>query len=416
MKKIELLKGIFPVVLAVASACEVVDNDMEKHVDTQNDSSYVALQEVASILSAVPLEGEHLYEVHSAVTSSSGNGYDEEYTVRDMFSVPGKGVGENQTRSSKIYDNPLKSLIENHVRSEAFTKSAGEARTAEDFLNALMSSDIQIYWPFSEDWDGSALPVITFDPEDGSEVNIGYRIEVDDDGSRRIREIAVDEDLARRNPVWVVNRNEDAEYTSLEILRREDENWGEGGGAIILEPQSVSPSAVRSKTDAGAGDEAGGKTLILKEFTMKRNYDSWFAGASEFFVKVGSVEDFTATTEAEMKLYVPAVTDFMIVVKRSQVGKPQPFNAVLVSDWTDQMLNCAFLITEDDGGTRTDWNCTALVRVASKSYGVEMKIPFNSRDDIVWRGQLAAKWLQANSNVVGHFGDVDLTFEVLEYF
>ena len=127
------------------------------------------------------------------------------------------------------------------------------------------------------------------------------------------------------------------------------------------------------------------------------------------------MEDFTATTEAEMKLYVPAVTDFMIVVKRSQVGKPQPFNAVLVSDWTDQMLNCAFLITEDDGGTRTDWNCTALVRVASKSYGVEMKIPFNSRDDIVWRGQLAAKWLQANSNVVGHVGDVDLTFEVLEY-
>lgn len=416
MKKIELLKGIFPVVLAVASACEVVDNDMEKHVDAQNDSSYVALHEVASILSAVPLEGEHLYEVHSAVTSSSGNGYDEEYTVRDMFSVPGKGVGENQTRSTKIYDNPLKSLIENHVRSEAFTKSTGEARNAEDFLNALMSSDIQIYWPFSEDWDGSALPVITFDPEDGSEVNIGYRIEVDDDGSRRICEIAVDEDLARRNPVWVVNRNEDAEYTSLEILRREDENWGEGGGAIILEPQSVSPSAVRSKTDGGAGDEAGGKTLILKEFTMKRNYDSWFAGASEFFVKVGSVEDFTATTEAEMKLYVPAVTDFMIVVKRSQVGKPQPFNAVLVSDWTDQMLNCAFLITEDDGGTRTDWNCTALVRVASKSYGVEMKIPFNSRDDIVWRGQLAAKWLQANSNVVGHFGDVDLTFEVLEYF
>ena len=415
MKKIELLKGIFPVVLAVASACEVVDNDMEKHVDSQHDSSYVGLQEVASILSSVPLEGEHLYEVHSAVTSSSGNGYDEEYTVRDMFSVPGKGVGENQTRSTKIYDNPLKSLIENHVRSEAFTKSTGEARNAEDFLNALMSSDIQIYWPFSEDWDGSALPVITFDPEDGSEVNIGYRIEVDDDGSRRIREIAVDEDLARRNPVWVVNRNEDAEYTSLEILRREDENWGEGGGAIILEPQSVSPSAVRSKTDGGAGDEAGGKTLILKEFTMKRNYDSWFAGASEFFVKVGSVEDFTATTEAEMKLYVPAVTDFMIVVKRSQVGKPQPFNAVLVSDWTDQMLNCAFLITEDDGGTRTDWNCTALVRVASKSYGVEMKIPFNSRDDIVWRGQLAAKWLQANSNVVGHFGDVDLTFEVLEY-
>jgi hypothetical protein len=120
-------------------------------------------------------------------------------------------------------------------------------------------------------------------------------------------------------------------------------------------------------------------------------------------------------TEAEMLLYNPSVTDFMIVVKRDQVGKPQPFNAVLVSNWTDQMVNCALMITEDDGGTKTEWNCTALVRVASKSYGIEMKLPFNSRDDIVWRGQLAGKWLEANNEVVGHFGDVDLTFEVEEY-
>jgi hypothetical protein len=149
---------------------------------------------------------------------------------------------------------------------------------------------------------------------------------------------------------------------------------------------------------------------------MKRNYDSWFAGASEFHVRVGAVEDFTASTEAELKLYNPAVTDFMIVVRRGQVGKPQPFNAVLVSDWTDQLTNCAFMITEDDGGTRTEWNCTALVRIASKSYGVEMKLPFNSRDDIVWRGQLSSKWLEATNNMVGHFGDIDLTFEVQEYF
>ena len=148
---------------------------------------------------------------------------------------------------------------------------------------------------------------------------------------------------------------------------------------------------------------------------MTRNYDSGCAGASEFFVKVGSVEDFMASTEAELKLYTPTVTDFMIVVKRNQLGRPQPFNAVLISDWTDQMVNCAFMITEDDGGTRTEWKCTALVRIASKSYGIEVNLPFNSRDDIVWRGQLAGKWLEATSNMVGHFGDVDLTFKVVEY-
>ena len=77
------------------------------------------------------------------------------------------------------------------------------------------------------------------------------------------------------------------------------------------------------------------------------------------------------------------------------------------------MSSEAFMITEDDGGTRTEWKCTALVRVESKSYGFELKIPFNSRDDIVWRGQLSDRWIEHNSNVVGHFGDVDLTFEIL---
>lgn len=113
-----------------------------------------------------------------------------------------------------------------------------------------------------------------------------------------------------------------------------------------------------------------------------------------------------------MRLYNPTVTDFMIVVRRNQVGKPQPFNAVLVSNWSEQLESCALMITEDDGGTIKDWNCTALVRVASKSYGVEVKIPFNSYDDVVWRGSLTRKWFEANDDVTGNFGDVDLTFRI----
>ena len=127
------------------------------------------------------------------------------------------------------------------------------------------------------------------------------------------------------------------------------------------------------------------------------------------------MDDFTASTEAELRLYNPMVIDFMIVVRRSQVGKPQPFNAVLIPEWNPQMTHCAFMITEDDGGTRTEWKCTALVRIASKSYGVEISLPFNTRDDVVWRGHLTNRWLEANSNIVGHFGDVDLTFELVEY-
>ena len=74
----------------------------------------------------------------------------------------------------------------------------------------------------------------------------------------------------------MVNRNSDAEYTSLEMLRREDPEWGEGGGNIIVNPER----SIRTRS----GTQNTFKTLILKDFTMNRNYDSWFAGASEFFV------------------------------------------------------------------------------------------------------------------------------------
>ena len=58
-------------------------------------------------------------------------------------------------------------------------------------------------------------------------------------------------------------------------------------------------------------------------------------------------------------------------------------------------------------------NSLALVRVESRSYGIELKIPYRSSDDIVWRGTLGRKWFEASSGTVGHFGDVDLTFELI---
>lgn len=395
-------------------SCEDLDNDPNKHISDSNPE-YIELHEVVEILTLLPINREQLNEVHSAVSASSGNGYDEEYTMSNLFALPGGGVGDKPTRSNVSYDTPMRDLIADLVNDMATEglktrsdyKGLRVLKTLERigpdaFVKSLTQSDVQIYWPFSEAWDGNQMPIITYDPEDGSDSNIGYQLVVDDDGFRHVNEVEVDEELAKKCAVWVVNRNDDAGYTSLEMLRREDPNWGEGGGNIIVKPGQTKAS--NSKL----------RSLVLKNFTMKRNYDTWFAGASEFFVKLGSVEDFTASTEAELRLYSPSVTDFMIVVKRGMEGLSQPFNAILVSDLTDQLTHCAMMITEDDGGTITKWDCQAVVKVASKSYGIEISLPFNSRDDIVWRGQLATKWFENNNNVTGHFGDVDLIFEIIE--
>ena len=391
MKKFNKISAML-LVLAVSASCEIVDNDLSKPGENSNEETKVELKSVAKVLSDISLQDSHLAEVYEAVTSSAQNGYDEEYMMKNLFSTPGLGVGDKETKAVH-YESPLKDLIIRHLHEEYATKSASEVMDPDTFVQFLTSSDIQIYWPYSESWDGKTFPIITFDPENGKDVNEGYELVTDQDGNRHVRTVIVDEEMARSRPVWVVNRNSDDGYTPL------------------LASQSVveTPPVLNTK------GSYWGCSLVLKEFKADRNYDTWFAGASEFWIKIGSVEDFTAVTEAEMYLYNPSVTDFMLVVRRGQVGESLPLNVLLVSNWTDQIVNSAFMITEDDGGTRTNWECTALVRVESKSYGIEMKLPLNSRDDIVWRGQLASKWLESHNGKAGHFGDVDVTFELQEY-
>ena len=389
---------LFAALLVTACA---KDKDGDSVAVAQADSATISLEEVAGILSEIPFGLDQVQEVYDAVSSSSDNGYDEEYTMQDLFNSPGAGVGDDDTSTkSSSYSTPFRDLISDYVQSLSLTKAS--AFDADEWIEDLSSSDIQIYWPYSEDWDGSQLPVITYAPDsDADTLNVGYLISEASDGSRTVSEVIVSEAMAMERPVWVVNRNSDGEYTSLELLRRSDPDWGSTGG-------DISVSSVRSSSDTL-------RALYLKDFTAKRNYDSWFAGASEFFVKCGSVEDFTASTEAELLLYEPTITDFMVVVKRSQIGETIDFNAVLVSEWNEDLeSSIAFMMTEYDGGTLDSWDIEATVKINSKSWGITVSIPVYTKDDIVWRGSLTKAYIEKINGKTGTFGDVLLTFEVVE--
>lgn len=393
------------VFIVLAAGCEELDDDPAKY----GTVPVIPLDNVARMLSSLPIGNGQLREVHDAVSASSVNGYDEEYMMRDLFLSPGSGVGDGglaygSAKGTGSYDVPMRDLIMGHLNAVAVRSGEGGrsvlcGMTPEQYAGYLETSDIQIYWPYSDMWDGETFPVITFDPMDGATANVGYLLGMDEEGNVSVTEMTVDESVARERPVWVVNRNDDSMHMSLEMLRRDNPSWGIGGNVSV---------------DVKGSDDRPLQTLYLKDFTMKRHYDSWFGGASEFFVKMGSVESFTASTEAELRLYSPQITDFMIVVKRKYLGQPRPYNVVLVSDWTEQLTHCAFMVTEDDGGTITSWKCAAMVKYNSKSYGFEVELPLNIRDDIVWRGQLNRKFIIANNGKPSHFGDVDITFEIVE--
>lgn len=396
MKKLDFISGGIISFLAATVFCcscgKEEDRMPERRTSAVVDASLsVTPESVAALLADVPFGEEQMREVYDAVSSSSCNGYDEEYTMRDLFGSPGAGVGDFsggvRAGKAKDYGQPLWNLLAEGLRSSCSTRAGGI--DPEKFIESLAGSDLQIYWPYSEDWDGTSLPVITFDPGTEDTVNVGYAVEIGADGVRRISEVLVDEKMAMRRPVWVVNRNSDASYKP--VVMQSSENSGR---------RHDERPYTKAMNDF--------KVLTFRSFTMKRHFDSWFAGGSEFFVKCGAVNGFRASTEAELSLYSASVTDFMVVVKRKYLNVPLDFNAVLVSEWTEQMEDMAFIIIEDDGGTRTSWKCSATVKYNSKSYGFDVEIPIYTKDDIVWRGQLSKNYIERYSGTTGHFGDVDV--------
>lgn len=382
----------------------------KSHVDGPAGPEILSLEDVAKIFSELPLQSEHLDEVYDAVSSSTTNGYDEEYMMSDLLTSPGAGVGEDsKVTKSKSYTRPLKDLLSEHFARS--TRAGDAGYNPQVYMDALEKSGFQIYWPYSEEWDGQSYPIITFDPGLGAESNVGYEIRVDKQGVRVVNTVLVTEEVALSRPVWVINRNSDSSFTPLDIFA--DLPPGLGGDEPVS-PDALEMTAEDAPAQIEATDDTAEKPhlLSIKAFKALRNYDSWFAGGSEFFVKCGAVDRFKATTDEDLKKYTPSVSDFMIVVKRKEVGKWLPLDAILLTDLTSQMEKIAFMISEDDGGTTTSWKCEAVVKLNSKSWGLSLDIPYKNRDDIVWRGQLTRNFFKEGKTVTGRFGDVVLIFEL----
>lgn len=394
MKTMNYFGRILFFLLAILQSCSKTGSHssylLADDSDNASQTFRFGLDQVARVFAALPIESSQMSEVYEAVCTSSENGYDEEYTMAQLFSAPGSGVGQQGTKSAEIYERPLRVLLKEYLAENEQTKAV--PFTAQEFLEELEKSDLQIYWPYSEDWDTETLPIITFDPGYGSNYNQGYRLRKDESGELVVDEVYVDESVAMKTPVWVINRNDDASASPLPLFT----------------PQTKSSRA----PEETVGLKGTYRVLKMKSFTMLRNYDSWFQGGSEFFIKCGSVNGFTASTEAELKLYSPSVTDFMVAVKRKYLNVEREYDAIIMTNFTNQLDNLAFLVTEDDGGTQTSWKCSATVKIKSKSYGFDVDLPYKENDDIVWRGQLSASFFQSEDVVTGRFGDVIIKFEL----
>jgi len=158
------------------------------------------LKSIALIVANIATSRELFHEIHKGVNVSLDVGLDEQFRFKDILYPTESKI--QALKASEVGQFGIK--FRDAIRANR-TKSTLQ----EDLEAFILREDVQIYWPYSEYWDGIEEPVITFHPiEEDAYENTGFRTVFMPDGSTRIDTIIVDEAFAIENPVWIINFNE----------------------------------------------------------------------------------------------------------------------------------------------------------------------------------------------------------------
>ena len=157
------------------------------------DDEFVAQREetvlggaTARFLITHDLTKEVAAEVHAAVTKSLNYGLEEACYFREIL-----------TR-----DEGWAKIVAESEKGEGIAGLFSQGGTGKyglsaDDITRLKEGDYQIYWPYSEYWDGETLPAVTFVPELADSIQVFYGstgYQISDAG---VEKILVDEDLLR---------------------------------------------------------------------------------------------------------------------------------------------------------------------------------------------------------------------------
>ena len=104
--------------------------------EISSEETRVTLGDVARLLSSLPIAQGQLDEVHDAVGSSCGNGYDEEYMMRDLLRLPGSGVGDPAEKAAgKRYEKPLRELMTEYLEAQEASRAEGGIAGVQAYLD-----------------------------------------------------------------------------------------------------------------------------------------------------------------------------------------------------------------------------------------------------------------------------------------
>lgn len=323
------------------------DND-ETIVQEENCyqiSGKISKEEFWGILKELYFDSDLCKEVHSSIQREVFEGNDENVMLKKMV-----------TSNSIKTNSP--SVLKDRLTFFAKSSRGLEESKYANLLKDIENSNIEIYWPYSENWDGKELPTIVIAPDDEDvEVCDGWVIS-ESNGRMQLSSLKVDERYAMCHPVWVIKEN----------LRPQEVNTF---GSLI----NINNLATRS---TGSNPVYPWKLTRMK---VTHQYDTWIAGGSEIVINV-VYPPLTGTVAATNRL--------RIVFTRKEINDETwktLTNQFLNTNWTPDQINNFLHISEaDDGGSISELTFKVQYTKDNKTVDATAKINIGSRDEQI--GQL----------------------------
>lgn len=167
----------------------------DQELKTKSVENIVELSTIVQLLASTEIDQAVMDEVKAGVERSLKYGLDEEYRFADMFK-PSLSKLHRSSNSSLL----IKKMTDTFNLQKKIMKTE---MSSFDFFHYLSDNDIQIYWPFSKNWDGHTRPILLCAVD--SNKSLKFRLELD--GSIVSDTITTTDEFLKNNTVWIVSIN-----------------------------------------------------------------------------------------------------------------------------------------------------------------------------------------------------------------
>lgn len=335
---------------------------------TKSIGNTVDLSSVAQLLTLAEIDKTVMDEVKLGVERSRKYGLDEEYRFTDMLK-PSLSKMQRSSESSLLLQKMNAVLNKKQVKMKSEISSS-------DFFNYLSDNDIQIYWPFADNWNGHTLPIILSATDNN---DWACKSVLTKEGVMETDTVKLTREFLKNNTVWLISIN-DTPYDELPDFDNGEYVNKDGVffySEIAKEWLNRENNTLRSSTRSGYSP---GNAVYIGSINSLNYHDGGLAGGPEFdFIWCHIGMPFPPDQNP-----MPLVNRYRINVSTSEVGSAKQIDLCIQPNWTTSQITNALIVIEKDGGKDKKGHVSLSYNHWGKILSVDVSYKYERRDDFVF--------------------------------